>query len=112
MKQRTICKTLAVAVILLFVGFGVQPAFAVTPNIFDNIKNIRDNNYQEYTPVIRIALLLFCIFVLDQIFFFLEELSHIPGFRMTYNVLLLIYALMVLRVFDLMDWDPPKQKNI
>jgi pilus assembly protein TadC len=28
MKQRTICKTLAVAVIILFIGLGVQPAVA------------------------------------------------------------------------------------
>ena len=32
MKQRIICKTLAVAVILLFIGVGVQPAVAVTPD--------------------------------------------------------------------------------
>ena len=32
MKQRIICKTLAVAVILLFFGLGVQPAIAITPN--------------------------------------------------------------------------------
>ena len=30
MKNRTICKTLAVAVILLFIILGVKPAFAVT----------------------------------------------------------------------------------
>ena len=31
MKQRTICKTLAVAVILIFIGMGIQPSVAVQP---------------------------------------------------------------------------------
>jgi hypothetical protein len=35
MKQRIICKALAVAVILLFIGFGVQPAIATSQ---DDIK--------------------------------------------------------------------------
>ena len=35
MKQRIICKTLAVAVIILFLGVGVQPAIAVTPETTD-----------------------------------------------------------------------------
>jgi hypothetical protein len=32
MKQRTICKTLAVAVILLFIGVGINPAVATIEN--------------------------------------------------------------------------------
>jgi hypothetical protein len=38
MKQRIICKTLAVAVILLFIGVGIQPAIAVnvSTSTFDN----------------------------------------------------------------------------
>ena len=35
MKQRTIYKTLAVAVIILFIGLGVQPVVAVTSNTSD-----------------------------------------------------------------------------
>ena len=36
MKPRIICKCLAVAVILLFIGLGVQPAIAITPNTSDS----------------------------------------------------------------------------
>jgi hypothetical protein len=37
MNQRTICKTLAVAVILLFIGLGVNPAIAVVEPITSEI---------------------------------------------------------------------------
>ena len=36
MKNRIICKTLAVAVILLFIGLGIQPAFAVKSDSSDS----------------------------------------------------------------------------
>ena len=39
MKQRIICKTLAVAVILLFIGVGVQPAIAIIPDKSENDKD-------------------------------------------------------------------------
>jgi len=40
MKQRTICKTLTVAVILLFLGVSVQPAIAQPEKIDFKYKNI------------------------------------------------------------------------
>jgi len=44
MKQRTICKTFAVAVILLFVGLGIQPTVAVTQETTDSYGKYNKND--------------------------------------------------------------------
>ena len=95
MKTRIISKNLAVAVLLLFVGVGIQPAIAsVEPNTFDNddcevcpviesISNLVDdeeliidnilNNYQEngFTKIIcGILLLILQYYFIRMKFFF------------------------------------------
>ena len=40
MKRRIICKGLTVAVIILFLGVGIQPAIAITPTISERINTL------------------------------------------------------------------------
>jgi len=52
MKQRIICKTLVVAVIILFIGVGIQPAIATVQTqekIFGNLKKYYLKRFSDFS---------------------------------------------------------------
>ena len=61
MNQRTICKILVVAVIILFIGIGIQPAFAVTSDTSESEddcnlcpKKVSNQHYDKVEVMINI----------------------------------------------------------
>ena len=105
MKHKIICKTLAVAVILLFIGLGVKPVIADTPDIIDNIKNKKDWEYQEHVPIIRLIILQIGMAV---VFSLMEKLpdNDKPIILMLQFVFILIYAFLGARFLYLSGWTP------